>query len=543
MVEDELQRARDAYRRRAWTDVCAIFARIDEEHPLGAGDLERLAMAAYLTNRNDECLVALERCHNIYRDVGEHAGAVRAAFWLGFRLATTGKTAPANGWFARGARLLEGAADCAEAGYLLLPTVEQHLARGDWEKARIAATEAAAIGARFQDADLVACARHQEGRTLIRKGEVEAGLTLLDEAMVAVVADELSPLMTGLIYCSVILACREVFALDRGRQWTSALARWCEHQPQIVAFTGSCRVHRSEILQLEGAWPDAFAEVGRACEGFRQGIDPQPPAAAFYQRAEMHRLRGAFAAAEADYRRASGFGCEPQPGLALLRLAQGDAAAATAAMARALGATADPLCRARLLPAQVEIAIAAGDIEAADRACGEFEHVAAALGQGAPEAIAAQTRGAVLLARGETAAALRVLRSSLEVWQVVGAPYETARIRSLIGRACRALADDDGAELEFAAARMIFENLGATPDLARLNAQTAARARTAGHGLTPRELQVLRLVSAGSSNKAIAAELSLSQRTVERHLSNILTKLDLSSRTAAAAWTYRHGLV
>ena len=238
---------------------------------------------------------------------------------------TAGLPAARGSWKAR--------ADCVECGYVLLPTVEQQLARGDWEDACATATAAAAIGARFEDADLVACALHLQGRALIRKGEVEAGLTLLDEAMVAVVADELSPLMTGLIYCSVILACREVFALDRARQWTSALARWCEAQPQIVAFTGSCLVHRAEILQLEGAWPDAIAEAGRACERFRQGIDPQPPAAAFYQRAEMHRLRGAFAAAEADYRRASGFGCEPQPGLALLRLAQGAAAAAAAAIA------------------------------------------------------------------------------------------------------------------------------------------------------------------------------------------------------------------
>jgi len=543
MIEDELQQGREAYRRRAWTEAYAILSRIDQECRLCAEDLQCLAIAAYLTNRNDECLAALERSHHAHRNRGDHAGAFRAAFWLGFRLATIGEMGPANGWFARCARLLDGAAECVECGYVLLPTVEQQLARGDWEDASATATAAAAIGTRFEDADLVACALHLQGRALIHKGEVEAGLTLLDEAMVAVVADELSPLMTGLIYCSVIVACREVFALDRARQWTSALARWCEAQPQIVAFTGSCLVHRAEILQLEGAWPDAIAEAGRACERFRQGIDPQPPAAAFYQRAEMHRLRGAFTAAEADYRRASGFGCEPQPGLALLRLAQGAAAAAAAAMRRVLGATTDPLCRARLLPAQVEIAIAAGDIEGADRACSEFEQVAATIGRGVPEAIAARARGAVLLEQGEPAAALPALRRSLEVWQVVGAPYEGARVRSLIGRACLALADDDGAELEFAAARLVFADLGAMPDLARLDALAATRGRAALHGLTRRELQVLRLVSAGSSNATIAAELSLSERTVERHLSNIFTKLDLSSRTAAAAWIYRHGLV
>ena len=542
MVEDELQQGREAYRRRAWADAHAILSRVERERRLGAEDLQRLAVAAYLTNRNDDCLAALERCHHAHHQRGEHAGAVRAAFWLGFRLASSGEMGPANGWFARCARLLEGAADCVERGYVLLPTVERQLARGDWDDAFATATAAAAIGARFEDPDLVTCALHLQGRALIRKGEMDAGLTLLDEAMVAVVADELSPLMTGLIYCSVIQACREVFALDRARQWTSALARWCEAQPQIVAFTGSCLVHRAEIMQLEGAWSDAIAEAGQACERFRQGIDPQPPAAAFYQRAEMHRLRGAFAAAEADFRRASSFGCEPQPGLALLRLAQGDATAASATMARVLEATADPLCRGRLLPAQVEIAIAAGDIEVANRTCDELEHLAAAIGRDVPEAIAAQARGAVLLAQGEAAAALPILRRSLEIWHGVGAPYETARVRTLVGRACRALADDDGAELEFAAARVIFEDLGARPDLARLRALTVTRERTTEHGLTRRELQVLQLVSRGSTNAAIAAELSLSQRTVERHLSNIFTKLDLSSRTAAAAWIYLHGL-
>ena len=278
------------------------------------------------------------------------------------------------------------------------PCVEEQLAEGDWDAAFETATGAAAIGRCFQDADLVACALHLQGRALIRKGDIKAGLTLLDEAMVAVTADELSPLMTGLIYCSVIMACQEVYALGRSQQWTSALARWCDTQPQIVAFTGACLVHRAEILQLGGAWRDAIEEAGRACERFRTGIDPQPPAPAFYQRAEMHRLRGAFLAAEADYRRASRYGCEPQPGLALLRLAQGRKAAAAAGIRRVIGATEDPLRRARLLPAQVEIALAAGEIEEADQACRELERIAAGSGAGVPEAIAAQARGAILLA-------------------------------------------------------------------------------------------------------------------------------------------------
>jgi DNA-binding CsgD family transcriptional regulator len=539
-----LREAHEAYEGRAWSNARSILARIDREAPLGAEDLERLAMSAYLTNRDADCLRALERCHHAYLEQGEAPRAVRAAFWLGFRLALRGEIGPATGWFARGQRVLEGAAaDCVESGYLLVPTVERRLAEGDCEGAFAAAKAEAEIARRFDDADLVACALHQQGRALIRKGEVEAGLALLDEAMVAVVAGELSPLMSGHIYCSVILACREIYAFDRSRQWTEALARWCDAQPQIIAFTGRCLVHRAEIMQLVGAWRDAIEEAGRACARFRTGIDPEPPAPAFYQRAEMHRLRGAFAAAEADFRRASRFGCEPQPGLALLRLAQGRRAAAAAAIRRVLGATTDPFRRARLLPAQVEIALAAGETAEADRACRELEQTAAAMGPGVPQAIAAQARGAIMLAEGDATAALVLLRPALEIWQAVAAPYECARVRVLIGQACRTLGDLEGAELELAAARAAFDELGAAPDISRVDAIAAGRQPGASHGLTRREVEVLRLVAAGKTNAAIAAELFLSERTIERHLSNIFTKLDLQTRAAATAWTYEHGLI
>lgn len=540
----ELEQGREAYRRRAWIDALEIFLRIDRETSLGAEDLERLAMSAYLANRDDDCLRALERCHQAYLEQGECLRAVRAAFWLSFRLSMRGEMGPATGWSARAERLMESeAAEAAERGYLLVLTVERQLAEGDWQGAFETARSEAGIAERFHDRDLLACALHQQGRVLLRKCEVAAGLAFLDEAMVAVVAGEVSPLMTGLIYCSVIMACREVHALDRAREWTSRLGRWCDDQPQVVAFTGSCLVHRAEIMQLGGAWGDAIEEAGRACERFSTGIDPQPPAPAFYQRAEIHRLRGAFAAAETDYRRASQYGCEPQPGLALLRLVQGHKTAAEAAMRRVMGATTDPLRRARLLPAQVEIALAVGDADEAARACGELEEVAAAIGRRPLEAIAAQARGSVLLGENDAAGALVSLRRSLEVWQAIAAPYETARVRVLTGLACRALGDADGAELELAAARDVFEVLGARPDIARVDAIMARRQQRKVHGLTPREAQVLCLVSAGKTNKAIAAELCLSERTVERHLSNIFTKLDLSTRAAATAWAHRHGLV
>lgn len=539
----ELENGRDCFGRRAWTDAFAAFSRVEQGAALPAEDLERLAISAYLAHRDDHALHAFDRTHRAYLEAGNCARAVRAAFWLGFLLAIRGEMGPATGWLSRAQRLLrQEKADCVEQGYLLIPAVEQQLATGDSDAALQGARTASDIGERFADADLLSAALHLQGRALISKGAVEEGLALLDEAMVAVVEDELSPLMTGLIYCSVIEACHDLYALDRTREWTSAFAAWCSAQPQIVAFTGSCLVHRAEDMQLVGAWSDATAEAGRACERFLDGFDPQPPAPAFYQRAEMHRLTGDLDAAEQDYRRASQFGREPQPGLALLRLAQGRKDAAIAAMRRVMGTTKDRLQRARLLPAYVDIALALEEVGEARQACKELEKIAAGFNSAVLSAIADQTRGTVALADGDAGAAIVALRRAFDVWNAIKAPYEIARIRVQIGLACRTLGDADGTELELAAAKTIFEWLGANPDLRRVE-ELMSKRPVGLHGLTRRELQVLQLIAGGKTNKAIASELFLSERTIERHVGNIFTKLDLSSRAAATAWAYEHDLV
>ncbi len=537
----QLDHARQLYRQRAWADAFRALSGVDQETPLNAADLELLAMAAYLIGLDDEYLKALERAHHAHLKAGQCARAVRCAFWLGLRLLFRGEEGRANGWLARAERLLgDDAPRCAEQGYLLLPVVEQRLEAGDFENAYATAADAVAIGEHCCDADLIACARHQQGRIRLQQEQVETGLALLDETMVAVTTGELSPLVTGLMYCSVIAACQEVYAIDRSREWIAALARWCEGQPEMVAFAGVCQVHRAEIMQLQGAWLDAIETARLACTRL-QGIDRRATAAAFYQQGEVHRLKGEFAAAEEAYRSASHFGLEPQPGLALLRLVQGRTGVAVAAIRRAAGATADRLKRMSLLPAYIEITLAANDIQGARSACRELEEIARSLDTEVPDAIAAQACGAVNLAEGNAQAALGPLRRALDVWQRMGAPYAAARVRVLIGLACRALADEDGAGLELAAAKSAFDRLGATPDLARIDPLIQG-APSHIHGLTPRELQILRLVAAGKTNKMIAAQLFLSERTVERHLSNIFTKLDISTRTAAAAWAYQRGL-
>lgn len=540
----ELEQGRESYRRRQWGEAHRLLSLADEASPLVGEDLERLAVSAYLVGRDDDYLTALERAYRSHLGKGDGRRAVRCAFWLALRLLFRGETGRATGWLARARRGLDAVrAMCVEEGYLLLPAFEQHLAAGDLEAAHAAAVRAVEIGDRFAEADLSACARHLQGRALLRQGRIDGGLALLDEAMLAVSAGELSPIMTGLVYCSVIDSCREVYALGRAREWTSALAAWCAEQPEMLSFTGICSVHRAEILQLDGAWGDALEEARRACERSVRADNPKSAGAALCQEADLHRLRGEFDAAEEAYRRASRAGWDPQPGLALLRLAQGRVAAAEKAILRAVSAAAEGLERSRLLPACVEILLAAGDVDGARRAAGELESTAGSLDTPVLRAMAAHARGAVEIADSDPRTALGFLRLAFETWQEIGAPYEAARVRVLAGRACRMLGDGEGAKLELDAARAAFRELGAAPDLARLEAVAAESHRRSAHGLTPRELEVLRLVATGQTNRAIAERLSVSRRTVDRHVSNIFAKIDVSSRAAATAYAYEHGLL
>ena len=544
MSERYLDRGRRAYDRRAWKDAHELLSLADRESTLRPGDLERLANAAFLIGRETEFERALERAHRAYRDAGDGRSAARCAFWIGLRLFLTGKSGAATGWLARGQRLLgEEGTEAVEEGYLLLPVAEQHLQAGEWERARAAAREATGFGIRLGDRDLVAAARHVEGRTLLEMGRVEEGFALLDEAMVEVMSGELSPMMTGLVYCSVINYCQRVHALGRAREWTAALGRWCKEQRQMVVFTTTCLVHRAEILQLQGAWADALAEARRACRQHTEGIGKYPSGAAFYQQGEILRLRGELDAAETAYRSASRAGAEPQPGLALLWLARGRTRAAAAAIGRALGETVEPLGRARFLPARVEILLAGRDHEGARAAGAELAEIAVRFPIDVLRASSAQAQGVLELAAGNPREALVRLRLAWKEWQALEIPHAVARARELLGLACRALGDRAGGRMELEAARAVYEGLGAGPDIIRVDALLAHRADAGPNGLTSREVQVLRLVAAGKSNKEVADAFSLSVKTVERHVGNILTKLDVPSRAAATAWAYENEVV
>lgn len=495
-----LRKGRERFAEGACAGAYEDLSRAAEEESLAGEDLELLATAAYMTGREAEYLEMLERAYRARVEREQIVPACRCAFWIGVNLARRGDAGPAGGWLARARRLLDRAGeDSVERGYLLLPRVFEHEARGEWERAAELAGEAAAIGERFGDGDLFALAGHEQGHVLIRAGRAGEGAALLDEAMVAAAGGELSPIVTGIVYCGVILACEEAHDLRRAREWTATLSRWCERQPEMVAFTGRCMVHRAEIMQVQGEWDEAIEEAGRAVERCLRGENRWAAGEARYRQAEVHRLRGEAERAEAAYREASECGRDPQPGLAMLRLARGEVGPAADGIGRAVEESVEPGDRGRLLPAYVEIMLAAGD----------------------------------------PAAAQADLRRAAAVWRELGAPYEVARARALLGRACREVGDEDAAGLELDAARSAFAELDAPVDLAALRPAGEADAPA---GLTAREVEVLRLVARGAGNREIAARLTISEHTVARHLQNIFAKLGVSSRTAAGAFAFEHDL-
>ena len=529
---------RAAFEREAWADAYAYLAEADIEM-LELDDLECLSVAAYLTGRSNESIRSWERAHHGWAARGDIRRAARASFWLVFELLNQYDLAIGSGWIDRTQRLLEHEGDCVEVGYLRYASGLLTIFQGDPEAAEALFGEALATGERFRDTELVTLARIGRGRCLVYLGRVAEGIALLDEAMVAVGAREVSPVAVGDAYCTVIEGCEELFDIHRVRAWTDAFYAWCEAQPQLVMYRGSCFVHRAELLALSGRWHEAFDEIDSALNRISNPRDAAALGAAFYLRGELHRLRGSWDEASGAYRQANELGREPQPGLALLRVAQGRTAAAVAAIRRVLDESQDPLSRSRVLGAFVEIMCLAGDPAAALAAAQELEAIASELNRPWLRAMASTALGRAGLATSDVRAALGTLRTAWRVWNELEMPYEAARVRTLIANACAALGDDDGEQMERDAARATFEQLGAAPDLAL----SAGGASSPANGLTARELEVVRLLATGATNRAIARELRISEKTVATHVGHMFTKLGVESRSALTAYAYEHGLV
>ncbi len=508
----------------------------------GAGDLREAAQTAYLTGRRDEAVELYQRAFRLCEDDGDPTGGVACAFHLSMIFGTSGEPALSSGWTTRAERLVdELGPESAEAGYVSFLQMYRHLAAADWGAAAEMAEATADAGRRHGDRDLVVLGLVASGRIAIYSGRAAEGLTRLDEAMAAVAAGEVSPEVFGNVYCISIEGCQEIGALDRVVEWTSALQRWCDSSPGLVAFTGQCSVHRGQVMRQQGAWAEALEEFTRAGERYRLAKTPDAIGQAEGERGDVLRLQGAYADAEVAYQRAGEHGFDPQPGLALLWLARGSHDAAAAAVRRLVAEAVNPPAQCRLLPAAVDVLLDVGAVDEARAVAADLDRLATAVGSAGLQTRSAYASGAVELAAGDASGALPYLRKARQLWTRLECPYETARVRVLIGRALAALGDDESARHELAGALSAFRDLGAAPDAETVAALLEPARLPAG--LTAREVEVLRLVASGRSNPQIAADLTLSEKTVARHLSNIFTKLDVGSRTAAAAYAFEHGLV
>jgi DNA-binding CsgD family transcriptional regulator len=535
----DTERARDAARRESWAEAYEELRALD---PAGMEprDLETLADAAWWLSRSDESVAARQRAYAGYVAGGDDPRAAGCAGRLCMEHFFRGEPAVAAGWLMRAQRLLGDQPEHVQHGYVA--TIESTLAeaRGETGAAVARARRATEIGLRFGDPDLVAMGIHLHGIALIDAGQVAEGMALLDEAMTSVVAGELGTFFTGVVYCAVIAACLEVSDVGRLGEWNEAARQWCESLPADAPFPAICRVNRAEAASLRGAWPEAEAEATRVTREVR--FNPRVAARAFYETGEVRRRVGNLAGAEEAFARAHELGFQPQPGLALLRLAQGKPDAALRALRSAVAdEPAGRPRRARLLAAQVEAALAAGDLDAAGQASRELDEIAGRLGTPALAASAATAGGALRLATGDLPGALECLRAACATWQELRLPYETAQARMLYGTALRRAGSEEDALLELRAAVAAFERLGAAGDLARAAALLGGPGGLP-RGLTAREAEVLRLVAAGRTNREVAAALVISEHTVARHLQNIFAKLDVSSRSAATAFAFEHGL-
>jgi DNA-binding CsgD family transcriptional regulator len=527
------------YAAQSWTAALRAFEQADRELPLPAADLMRFAFCAFLLGHERQCIDLLGRAFRGFLEADDGAAAARAAFWLAFVHESRGDPARAEAWGRRLAGIVDEASLDAERA--LVFSGLGHVALASSEPAQIRraldlSRDAVKIAVPAGDTDTAVLSRLSAGWALLRLGSSAEGLAELDDAMAIVTSGEVrTPIVNGVAYCSVISASLRFADVARAREWTAAASDWCARHPELVPFRGECLVHRSVVKMLDGDWPGALDEAVRAGER----LLPADAGLASYQIGELHRLAGRFAEAENAYRVANSAGRRPEPGLMLLRLAQGQLEAAVVSARRLDRELTGNAERAEFLQAYVEVMAAAGQAESAGRAADELANMAGPHPAPLPAARALTADGLARFTAGDLAGAAAALREASQRWHNLGMPYLEARARAGLGRCYAALGDDEASALEVDAARAAFERLGAAPDLAAL----PGPAPSSTGPLTPREVDVVRLVAKGLTNRAVAEELVLSEKTVARHLANIYTKLGIASRTAATAYAYDNGLL
>jgi DNA-binding CsgD family transcriptional regulator len=536
----DLHAAHAHHHASRWVEACLEYGAADRVMSLTVEDLESWAEAAQVIGRIDEAIAVLARCFELRAEAGDMYEATRATYWLwSAHVFARGEFAIAAGWVARAGSLAEEQGS-GEYGWLLIPRAYGCLGRGDYTAAEGLLHRATELGIGRGDTDLITIATTMRGRASLKLGSLESGLALLDQAMVRILSRSTSPRATSVMYCAAIGSCYEVQEIARAAEWSVALDQWLGTLPRLGgAYFGNCRIYRAILMRLRGDWSRAQAELEQACRDL--AVDGKLVAGhAWYELGELRRRQGE-PGVEKAFEQATAFGHVAQPGLALYRLSQGNAQAAGAGLHRVLAERERADDRLPLLPAVVEVCLAAGQIDEAKGVIAEMESTAQTYPTTAMLAIVDGARGAVALMEDRPAGALARLREASDRWRELDAPFETAQVGVRIGEACRALGDEEGARMEFRAALATFERIGARPDASRvrglLSGQNAHLAV-----LSPREIEVLRLIAAGRTNAEIATQLFLSERTIHRHVSNILTKLDVRSRTSAATYAVQHGL-
>jgi len=533
--------ARDALARRDWAAARRDFLAAKAQDALRSDDVYALAEADWWLGLIQEALAAYEESYHRYLRDDRRERAAMSALELAGTLFLRGDQAEGSGWLSRFHRLLNEIPEGVEHAYAKYIALEAHAAEMPLADVVEQARQIHEAAQRHADPNLAALTLVIEGRAMIKSGWAEDGMALLDEAMLDVMSDQMNPAYAGNIYCNMIAACHELGDLRRMRQWTKSLARWCKQIPPAMLFTGICRVHQAQLLAVSGAWEQAEREASQVCTDL-EGIQVESVAEAHYAVGEVRLRQGDLAAAESALEEADRLGRDPQPALALVRLAQGHPERAKAMLDLALAARAgQPLVRAPLLAGLVEVTLESGELESARNAADELAGIAATFGTEILRARRLQATGAVLVAEDRCVEALPVLREACRVWQDLDAPYDAARVRLLLARACSALSDTDGATRALDAAAAVFDRLGA-----RLDARKIVSLRQAPRlpdGLTEREVEVLALVAAGQTNRQIAEALVISHKTVARHLSNIFVKCGLATRAGATAYAFEHDLL